>query len=287
MNTSDLFNNKTVFSFEVFPSKREDSFETIEKTFKELKELNPDFISVTYGAGGSDNVNMTAKIAEILINKYNITTVAHLTGIGLTKEKAKEIIDKLLEIGVKNILALRGDYRKDLPMIDFKYAQDLVSFIKKNYPNINVIGACYPEVHVESPNLETDIIHLKEKVNAGTSQLISQLFFENNCFYNFLEKCKKQNINVPIQAGIMPVINKKQIERIVTMCGAHLPSKLCKILSKYENNPESLTEAGIDYAVEQIIDLINHKVDGIHLYTMNNPKVAATITNKIKNLFIK
>lgn len=285
MNTADLFKQKTVFSLEVFPPKRESSLQSIYNAFENLKEIHPDYISVTYGAGGSSNINATANIADRLVHNYGYTAVAHLAGIGLKKADVDHIIDTLLPMGVNNILALRGDERDDLENGDFEHAVDLISYLKGKYGDkVNIIAACYPEGHIEALNIVDDVKHLKEKVDAGASQLITQLFFNNDSFYRFKERCELVGIKVPIQAGIMPVANKKQIERIVTLCGVELPAKFTKIMSKYEDNPEALRDAGIAYAIDQIVDLITQGVDGIHLYTMNNPYIATRIHEAIKNL---
>jgi methylenetetrahydrofolate reductase (NADPH) len=239
--------------------------------------LAPDFISVTYGAGGSENNVETLKIASAVKNTYGIESVAHLPCINLTKGDVLKMLDELKMAGVENILALRGDINPDFtPKEDFKYASDLISFIKEN-GDFNMIGACYPEGHRESKNIVEDIRHLKTKVDAGADHLISQLFFDNSYFYSFLERAAIVGIKVPIEAGIMPVVNSKQIERMVTLCGAKLPKKFLSIMERYENKPEAMRDAGIAYAIDQIVDLLTYGVDGIHLYTMNNPYIAHRI----------
>ncbi len=284
MKTSSLFQKKTVLSFEIFPPKRNAPIETVYKTLDELCDLHPDFISVTYGAGGSENCASTLKIASDIKNKYHVESVAHLPCINLTKEDVLKMLEEFKAEGIENILALRGDPVPDLePKKDFRYASDLVAFIKE-HGDFDIIGACYPEGHTEAENMVTDIIHLREKIDAGATHLISQLFFDNQCFYEFLEKSKIAGINVPIEAGIMPVTNKKQIERMVTLCGASLPSKFAKMMSRYEHNPEALRDAGIAYAIDQIVDLLAQGVDGIHLYTMNNPYVARKICEAVQNM---
>ena len=273
MKISKLFKTKTVYSFEIFPPKTS-PIDTIYTTLDELKGLSPDFISVTYGAGGSSNKDATIEIASAIKNKYNLESVAHLPCIYLTKENVYEMLKEFNNKSIENILALRGDINPDIPpKKDFKYASDLISFIKEN-GNFNTIAACYPEGHTESKSLKEDIKNLKYKVDSGANHLITQLFFDNNCFYYFLELVRKEGIDVPIQAGIMPVTNKNQIDRIVKLSGATLPKKFTAMLDKYENKDLELKEAGIEYAIEQILDLISQGVDGIHLYTMNNPYVA-------------
>lgn len=285
MKISSLFGKgKTVFSFEVFPPKKTSPIETIYDTLGELKSLSPDFISVTYGAGGNSADTTTCDIASYISNELGIISAAHLTCVYSTKETVLTQLAQFKEKGVENILALRGDINPDIPRLhDFEYASDLTAFIKAN-GDFHVSGACYPEGHLESANVISDIQNLKHKVDAGAEHLMSQLFFDNAAFYNFREKAAIAGINVPIEAGIMPVVNKKQIERMVSMCGASLPAKFSKIMQRYEHNPEALRDAGIAYAVDQIVDLISNGVDGIHLYTMNNPYVAKKISDSIKSL---
>ncbi len=285
MKISSLFGKgKTVLSFEVFPPKKTSPVETIYDTLGQLKDLSPDFISVTYGAGGNAANTVTCDIASYIANTLNIPSVAHLTCVYSTKETVLKQLEMFREKGVKNILALRGDVNPEIPRLhDFEYASDLTAFIKAN-GDFHVSGACYPEGHLEAPSIVEDIRNLRHKTDAGAEHLMSQLFFDNSAFYNFREKALIAGINVPIEAGIMPVVNKKQIERMVSMCGASLPAKFSKVMQKYENNPEALRDAGIAYAVDQIVDLISNGVDGIHLYTMNNPYVARKISESIKNL---
>lgn len=286
MKLVDLFNQKkTVFSFEVFPPKRNNAIETIYNTLDELKDLHPDFISVTYGASGSLADNRTCEIASAIKNKYGMNSAAHLTCVNSTKEEVLEVLKQLDAHGVENILALRGDIVPDVATKeDFHHASELISFIKESGYNFGISGACYPEGHLDSKNQVEDIRNLKLKVDMGAQHLISQLFFDNEIFYDFLEKARIAGINVPIEAGIMPVTNKKQIERMVSLCGASLPAKFTRTMSRYENKPEAMRDAGIAYAVEQIVDLVSEGVDGIHLYTMNNPYIAKRISDSIRTL---
>ncbi len=285
MKISDIYKNKkTVFSLEVFPPKKSDSVDSIYDTLDGLSEVSPDFISVTYGAGGNVADNKTRIIAELIKKKYGIESMAHLTCVTTSREDADAILCDFSEHGIENILALRGDISPERPpKNDFKYASDLASLIKeKGFFDIG--GACYPETHAEAADSMSDIRNLKKKVDAGVTFLISQLFFDNRFFYSFLENAAKAGISVPVSAGIMPVTNKKQIERMVTMCGASIPQDLAKLMSKYQDDPASLTEAGIEYASSQIEGLISNGADGIHLYTMNNPSVANKIYSDVKNL---
>lgn len=290
MKIKNLFENRerTVFSFEVFPPKKSSPIESVFGKMEELCALNPDFISVTYGAGGTAGHSRTCEIAAKIKHDFGVECMAHLTCINNTKADINKNLADLKSNGVENILALRGDYVEgSVPSTDFKYASDLCEFINSNpeYRDyFDIGGGCYPEVHGEAEDEVEDILNLKKKVDAGTTHLISQLFFDNSVYYRFLERAKIARINVPIEAGIMPITNKNLITRTVSMSGACLPSKFSKILQKYENNPEALRDAGIAYAIEQIIDLITNGVDGIHLYTMNNPYTASKITEAIKNL---
>lgn len=285
MKTCDLFKKKTVLSFEVFPPKRTDTVDTVYSTVAALKELTPDFISVTYGAGGGRaTCDATLSIASAIKYEYGIESVAHLPCIGLTKEEATNQLERFKAAGIENILALRGDIPESgAPSGDFAHASDLISFIRERY-DFNLIAACYPEGHNESESVLADIHNLKIKTDAGATQLISQLFFDNDYFYRFLERCRLANIDVPIEAGIMPVANKKQIERMVTLCGVTLPKKFVATMTRYEDNPEALRDAAIAYAVDQIVDLIAQGVDGIHLYTMNNPYIARRIHEAVYRL---
>ena len=286
MKTSELFKTKRVLSFEIFPPKRTDPVNTIYDTVKELKKLNPDFISVTYGAGGSENNRETLKIASAVKNDYGIESVAHLPCINLTKADVVNMLDSLKNAGIENILALRGDINPDFePKNDFRYASELITFIRE-YGDFNIIAACYPEGHYECPSIVEDIRNLKRKVDAGANQLITQLFFDNDYFYSFRERAAIAGIDVPIEAGIMPVTNKKQIERIAALCKVKLPRKFLSIMDRYEHNPAAMRDAGIAYAVDQIVDLITQGVDGIHLYTMNNPYVACRIYEAVYSLLI-
>lgn len=285
MQIASLFNKeKTVLSFEVFPPKKTSSVDTIYATLDDLQDLNPDFISVTYGAGGNAGDTTTCDIASSIKQKYGIEPLAHLTCVNYTRSEIERILNQLEERGIENILALRGDINPAVaPKNEFRNASELVEFIKAR-GGFHISGACYPEGHLESKNMVEDILNLKRKVDAGAEHLISQLFFDNNYYYTFLEKARIAGITVPIEAGIMPVVNKGQIERMVTLCGASLPSKFTKMLQRFEHSPEALRDAGIAYAVDQIVDLISQGVDGIHLYTMNNAYIARKISSSISGL---
>ena len=286
MSILELFEDKTVFSFEVFPPKKESGVETIYDTLKDLKELNPDFISVTYGAGGSGtNGVSTADLCSLIKNEYGIETIAHLSCLYNTKESVDKILDELNANGVKNILALRGDVDPNREIEhDFKYASELTEYIMSKDMGFEITGACYPEVHQEAEDLQTDVSNLKKKVDAGASHLISQLFFDNNSFYEFMDATRGAGIDVPVEAGIMPVTNKSQIERMVSMCGASIPAKLSKLLQRFGDDKYAMRDAGISYAIDQIMDLVANGVDGVHIYTMNDAYVARKITEAVNNI---
>lgn len=285
MKISNLFKEKKiVYSFEIFPPKLNSPIEIVYNTLSQLENLKPDYLSVTYGAGGSSIKNRTCEIASIIKNKYNIEPLSHLTCINSCKEEIKEILDTLKHNNVNNILAMRGDKSPNTVISEnFKYSYQLMKFIKE-YNDYNLAGACYPEGHPECENLKKDIEYMKLKEESGAEFFITQLFFDNSVFYKFIEKVRKVGINAPIQVGIMPVTSTKQIERIVYLSGAKIPHKLSKLLARYGNNKEAMTQAGIMYATEQIVDLLENNVDGIHLYSMNNLNIARKITENIDSI---
>ena len=282
MRLAQLFGQgRTVFSCEVFPPKRDMPVDSIYTTLDGLQDIRPDFISVTFGAGGSQVNQTTHEIASIIQNRYHIPAMAHLTCVAAGRAEVDHLLAQLKGDGVENVLALRGDVNPDIPpKTDFAHASDLVAYIHAR-GDFGVSAACYPEGHLESPDLVSDIRHLKEKVDAGAQHLVSQLFFDNEDFFRFLERARIAGINVPIEAGIMPVLSQNSIRRMVSMCGASMPRKLTRILARYGDHPEALREAGIAYAIDQISDLIAGGVDGIHLYTMNIPEVAQQIAGSI------
>lgn len=286
MKIRELFENsdRTILSFEVFPPKKTSPIESVYGKLEEICALKPGFISVTYGAGGTGGHSRTCEIASKIKNELGVESMAHLTCVNSTRAMIDETLQDFKEHNIENILALRGDYVDGVePQKDFGHASDLCAYIKSK-GDFDVAGACYPEVHLDAKDEVEDVLNLKKKVDSGADHLISQLFFDNGAFYRFLERTKIAGIDVPVEAGIMPVTNKSQIERMVSMCGASLPAKFAKIMQKYESKPEALRDAGIAYAVEQIVDLIANGVDGIHLYTMNNPYIARKITEAVSSL---
>ena len=285
MKLCQLFGQgRTVFSCEVFPPKKDAPVDSIYRTLDGMKDIRFDAISVTFGAGGSQVNQSTQEIAALIENRYHTPAMAHLTCVAAGREDVDRILDQLKADGVENILALRGDVNPDYPpKTDFKYASELISYIRSR-GDFGVSAACYPEGHLESPDPVSDIRHLKEKVDAGAQHLVSQLFFDNEDFFRFLERARIAGVDVPIEAGIMPVLSAKSIQRMVSLCGAGMPAKLTRILAKYGDHPEALREAGIAYAIDQISDLIAGGVEGIHLYTMNNPDVARQIAGSISSI---
>ena len=285
MKISDIHKQKkNVLSFEIFPPKKDEELKSIDATLEILCDLKPDFISVTFGAGGSSNNNKTIAIAKKIKEVYQVEPVVHLTCLCYDKTEIDEFSKVLKAEGIENILALRGDRNPNISeKHDFAHASDLITYLKQEH-DFCIAGACYPECHPESANRVEEMRHLKTKVDAGAEVLLSQLFFDNNYFYRFVEDCRIAGIDVPVTPGIMPVINAAQIKRMVTLCGASLPERFEKIIRRYGEDKTALFDAGMAYALSQIIDLLANDVDGLHLYTMNNPVVARRICEGIKNL---
>lgn len=287
MKIKELFKQKQpTISFEVFPPNKIYTLEKVYEIIDELSLLKPDFMSVTYGAGGSTRRN-TVDIASKIKNINNIEALAHLTCIGATKKEIDEILKDLNKNNIENIMALRGDIPQECEnkIGEFSHANDLIKYIKE-YGDFSIGGAFYPEGHQETNDL-LDLFNLKTKVDSGTDFLISQIFFENEKFYEFKEKLGKLNIKTPLIAGVMPITNGKQIRRITSMCGCSIPEKLKKILDRYEDNPIAMREAGIAYAMEQIIELISDDIAGIHIYTMNRVEASKKIMENIGNILRK
>ena len=274
-------------SFEVFPPNPAVGNDKIIAALQNMQDLAPHFISVTASNNKFNIKETTVRLADYIQNDLAIPTIAHLPAIYLTKDKVAETIVDLDKVGVQKILALRGDIIPGVePQKDFRYATDLIEFIKEQAPHFDIIGACYPEGHPDSPNQISDIQNLKKKVDAGCSSLVTQLFFDNERFYDFQDKCTLAGIDVPIHAGIMPILNRNQALRLLKTCeNIHLPRKFKAILDKYENDPESLRAAGLAYAVDQIVDLVTQDVAGVHLYTMNNAETAQYIHQATHALF--
>lgn len=274
-----LEDNRTV-SFEIFPPKKDGEFNSVFELLDELGKLSPDFISVTYGAGGSRS-RKTIEIASYIQNTLGIDAVAHVTCVGSTREDVLKVTDALRENNVTHILALRGDRPKDMSDEQFAsrafaHASDMIGFLREN-TDLYMGGACYPEKHFESFSMESDLNSLKKKQEAGAEYFISQMFFDNDYYYSFLEKAEKKRITVPICAGIMPITSAKQLGTTITLSGSSIPKRLSDLVATYGESPEDMRKAGIDYTIRQILDLQENGVNGIHLYTMNRAKMAAEI----------
>ncbi len=281
-----LSQNKATLSFEVFPPKTSDSYESVEKATAEIAKLKPAFMSVTYGAGGGTS-EYTVNIASNIQKTENVPTLAHLTCVSSKKEKVHKQLKLLEEHNIENIMALRGD-RTDKDCEDYRYASELIADIKNLCGDKFCIGgACYPECHPESKTLAEDISHLKEKVDAGCDFLTTQMFFDNNILYKYIFKLREAGITVPVVAGIMPVTNANQISRICALSGTYLPSKFKNIVDKFGSSPDCMKQAGIAYATEQIIDLIANGVNYIHVYSMNKPDVAEKIQYNLSDIIGK
>ena len=280
-----LAQEKPVLSFEVFPPKRDDAYEVVEKAASEIAKLSPSFMSVTYGAGGGTSKH-TVDIAASLAKNYGVTSMAHLSCVSSTREHVRNMVEQFKENGIENILALRGDIPADGHVEkDYRYASELVCELK-SMGDFCIGGACYPEGHPESKNKEEDILHLKEKVDAGCDFLTTQMFFDNNLFYNFLYRIREKGIKVPVVAGIMPVTNAKQIKRILSMSETYLPTRFKMLLDKFGDNPAAMKQAGIAYTTEQIIDLVANDVHAIHIYSMNRPDVAEQIKKSLSEIIV-
>lgn len=276
--------NKYDISFEVFPPKKDGEFEAAFEILNALATHDPAFISVTYGAGGSRS-GKTVEIASYIQNKLHIDAVSHMTCVGSKKDDILAVCKALKEQNVSHVLALRGDRPKDMSdeqfaSREFAHANDLIDFLRRN-TDFTIAGACYPEKHFESFSMESDLNNLKKKQDAGASFFISQLFFDNDYYYSFLEKADKKGITIPICAGIMPITSSKQIGTTISLSGSSVPKALADIIAAYGDNPEDMRKAGIDFCVRQIRDLQENGVKDIHIYTMNKPKMAAEIMANI------
>ena len=278
-----LAGGRPTLSFEVFPPKTEDAYESVEHAAAEIAKLKPDFMSVTYGAGGGTS-DYTVQIASTIQDVYKVTPLAHLTCVSSTREKVHVVLEQLKERGIENILALRGDIPKDgkTPEV-YHYASELIREIKS--AGAFCIGAaCYPEGHVESANKSVDMDYLKQKVEAGCDFVTTQMFFDNSVLYSYLYRIREKGITVPVIAGIMPVTNAGQIKRITQMSGSYLPSRFLSLVDKFGDKPAAMKQAGIAYATDQIIDLLANGVKGIHVYSMNKPDVAAKIKENLSEI---
>lgn len=282
MRIDQILKEKEItISFEVFPPKTDDKYAAVEEAARQIAALRPDFMSVTYGAGGGTSKN-TAGIAADLQNKYGTPVLAHLTCVSSTKKFVSDMIEVYHEKGIENIMALRGDIPKEgRSVFDYDHASQLIYDIKCRDENICIGGACYPEGHVECERPSEDLLHLKEKVDAGCDFLTTQMFFDNNTLYNFLYHLREKGIDVPVLPGIMPITNKKQVSRSVALSGATIPQRFRMMVDRFGDDPAKMAQAGVIYATEQIIDLISNGVTHIHVYSMNKPEIAAGIMNSL------
>lgn len=280
MTIKELYRQKQpLFSLEVFPPKKESDSDVgaLYGTLGQIAKLSPDFISVTCGAGGIGGMNNTIAITDYIQSRLNIPALAHLTCITATHSDLEAALAEMRACNVGNVLALRGDTPPggQLPAsADYRYAEELIRDLRMLAKDFSIGAACYPEGHIDCNDISIDIEHLRQKEEAGADFLISQLFFENEIFYNFLERIRAAGITLPVSAGVMPILSRSQIQRMIFLCGASLPSRIIKILHKYENNPADLRAAGIEYAVAQASELAGLGVDGVHIYTMNRPEIA-------------
>ncbi len=288
MKLSELFaQKKPTLSFEVFPPKTSDAYDSVKYATEHIAALTPDYMSVTYGAGGGTS-KYTVSIAANILKTYGVTPLAHLTCVSSTKHSIMQLLDELKANGIENILALRGDIPKGEKHTgsEYQYASQLIRDIRAN-GDFCIGAACYPECHVESSNSADDIKYLKEKVDTGCDFLTTQMFFDNNILYRFLYNIREAGITVPVVAGIMPVTNGKQIKRICELSGTYLPQRFKSIVDRFGDNPAAMKQAGIAYATEQIIDLLANGVNAIHVYSMNKPEVAAQIQKNLSEIVPK
>ncbi len=278
-----LAEGKPTLSFEVFPPKTQDKFETVERAAEEIAGLHPAFMSVTYGAGGGTS-DYTVKIASDLQENCGVTPLAHLTCVSSTREKVQQVLGELKEHKIENILALRGDIPQDgkTPQV-YHYASELIREIREA-GDFCIGAACYPEGHVESANKSVDMDYLKQKVEAGCDFVTTQMFFDNSILYSYLYRIREKGITVPVIAGIMPITNVKQVKRSIQMSGCYMPARFMSLVDKFGDDPAAMKQAGIAYATDQIIDLIANGIRGIHVYTMNKPDVAAKIRENLSDI---
>lgn len=278
-------------SFEVFPPKRETSYESVRMATEKIAALKPAFMSVTYGAGGGVS-QYTIDIAKNLMEKYDVPMLAHLTCVSSDKAMVQDRIAAMKEAGIENVMALRGDLTPELmesdrSKWDFRYAIDLVRTLKESGVDFCIGGACYPEVHPESRNQKEDIQHLKEKVNAGVDFLTTQMVFDNNLFFNFMYKLREAGVTVPVLPGIMPITNANQVERAIKLSGSFMPQRFKSLVDKFGSDPDAMRQAGIAYATDQIIDLYANGITNVHIYSMNKPEVAEGIINNVSQILGK
>lgn len=275
------------FSFEFFPPKTDEGAANLLKTLGELAPLDPGFVSVTYGAGGSTR-DRTLELVSVIKKTTGIEAMAHLTCVGHTREELAEVIHHLLAAGIENILALRGDPPLGQTTFQsvpggFRYAADLVRFIREQDHTLCVGGACYPEGHVETASRDADLRYLKAKVDAGLDFIITQLFFDNAFYFDFVERARRIGINAPIVPGIMPITNYEQLNRFIRLCGATVPMRLALQLDKVKDNPEAVSQLGVAHATVQCLELLERGAPGIHFYTLNRSTATRMIVSALQS----
>ena len=289
MKLTEIFaKNQYSLSFEVFPPKTDALYDSMQTATEQIARLRPAFMSVTYGAGGGTS-QYTLDIAKKIREEWGVESLAHLTCVSSTKESVRARIEDFKRVGIENIMAHRGDLTADMvgsdrSKWDYRHAVELIADIKASHGDFCIGGACYPEVHPESVTQREDILHLKEKVDAGCDFLTTQMFFDNNLLYNFLYKIREAGITVPVLAGIMPITNAKQVERAIRLSGSFMPQRFKSLVDKFGNDPAAMKQAGIAYATDQIIDLFANGVTNVHVYSMNKPDVAAAIQANLSDI---
>ena len=286
--TDILQKEKLTLSFEVFPPKKESAYESVKTATEEIAKLRPSFMSVTYGAGGGTS-KYTLDIAKNINENYNGPMLAHLTCVSSSHETVKERIQDMKAAGIENVMALRGDLTPELESTDrstwdYHYAVELVRELKESGADFCIGGACYPEVHPESATQREDIAHLKEKVEAGVDFLTTQMVFDNSLFLSFMYKIREAGITVPVLPGIMPITRANQVERAIKLSGSFMPQRFKSLVDKFGSDPAAMTQAGIAYATDQIIDLYANGINNVHVYSMNKPEVAAGIMNNLSDI---
>ena len=289
MFISDFYSQKKpVVSFEVFPPKKDADIENIYSRLATMTGLNPDFISVTYGAGGSEQSAQVTRDIASTIKASGTEALAHLTCVGADRERIRRFCADLRAANIQNIMALRGDLPEgvSLESSDFRYAADLIAEIKAQ-GDFCIGAACYPETHIECDDSYRDLVHLRRKQEAGADFLITQLFFDNDVFFRFLEQSQKLGVTLPVSAGIMPILFRGQIERAVFGNGVSLPTPIIRLLHKYENDPVALRQAGMEHAVNQMEQLIRGGADGVHMYVMNRPRIAKMAMERCLSLGLR
>ena len=272
----------------MFPPKTSNTYDSVKSATEEIAKLSPSFMSVTYGAGGGTS-EYTLEMAKTIKENYGVSSIAHLTCISSTRETVRDMIQRFVDADIENIMALRGDIPADKVNDDrsgwaYHYATDLIADIKSLNPDFCIGGACYPEIHPESENQKEDILHLKEKVDAGCDFLTTQMFFDNNLLYNFLYKIREAGICVPVIAGVMPITNAKQVERAKNLSGSFMPQRFMSLLDAFGKRPDAMKQAGIAYATDQIIDLYANGITHVHVYSMNNSDVARKIKENLSEI---